>query len=112
MIKNQRTKMIISKMVEKIKKEYKPEKIILFGSYAYGKPTRHSDIDMFIVKKTKKKSMERWVTLKKLLQDPNRGIPFSPLIYTPRELENRLTLGDDFIKEILKKGKILYEKKQ
>ena len=103
---------VIIKIAEKIKKEYKPEKIILFGSYAYGKPTRDSDIDMLIIKRTKKKSMDRWFTLKKLCQDPNRGIPFSPLVFTPKELEYRLSLGDHFIKEILEKGKILYERKQ
>lgn len=102
---------MILDIAKKIKTNYKPEKIILFGSYAYGKPTRDSDIDMLIVKKTKKKSMDRWFTLKKLCQDPNRGIPFSPLVFTPKELDYRLSLGDQFIKDILGKGQILYEKK-
>jgi len=112
MIPKKKITKVILEMAEKIKKEYKPEKIILFGSFAYGMPTRDSDIDMLIVKRTKKKSMDRWFTLKKLCQDPNRGIPFSPLVFTPKELKYRLSLGDYFIKEILEKGKILYERKQ
>jgi predicted nucleotidyltransferase len=111
MSKNKVTQVILE-MVEKIKNRYKPEKIILFGSYAYGKPTRDSDIDMLIVKRTKRKSMDRWFALKKLCNDPDRGIPFSPLVFTPEELQYRLSLGDQFIKEIWEKGKILYERKQ
>ncbi|MBI4285708.1 MAG: nucleotidyltransferase domain-containing protein, partial [Chloroflexi bacterium] len=48
MVKSKRIQKIIAEVVEKIKKEYQPEKIILYGSYAYGKPTRDSDIDLFI----------------------------------------------------------------
>ena len=111
MTKNQRIKNVILEMVEKIKKEYKPEKIILFGSYAYGKPTQDSDIDMLIVKRTKKKSMDRWFFLKKLTRDPDRGIPFSPLVYTPKELKYRLSLKDSFVEEILERGEIHYERR-
>ena len=56
--------------------------------------------------------MDRWFALKKLCNDPDRGIPFSPLVFTPEELQYRLSLGDQFIKEIWEKGKILYERKQ
>ena len=42
----------IQKVATRIAKEYNPEKIILFGSYAWGKPTFDSDVDFFIVKKT------------------------------------------------------------
>jgi predicted nucleotidyltransferase len=111
MVTNKRIRKVILDIADKIKKNYNPEKIILFGSYAYGKPTRDSDIDMLIVKETKKRSMDRWFTLKKLCQDPNRGIPFSPLVFTPKELDYRLSLGDQFIKDILGKGQILYERK-
>jgi predicted nucleotidyltransferase len=112
MVTDKRIRKVILDIAERIKKNYNPEKIILFGSYAYGKPTRDSDIDMLIVKETKKRSMDRWFTLKKLCQDPNRGIPFSPLVFTPKELDYRLSLGDQFIKDILGKGQILYEREQ
>ncbi len=111
MVRNKRIRKIILDIAEKIKRNYNPEKIILFGSFAYGKPTRDSDIDMLIVKRTKKKSMDRWFTLRKLCQDPDRGIPFSPLVFTPKELKHRLSLGDDFFREILERGEMLYQRK-
>ena len=111
MAKSKKIRKVILDIAEKIRKNYDPEKIILFGSFAYGKATRDSDIDMLIVKRTRKKSMDRWFTLKKLCQDPDRGIPFSPLVFTPKELDYRLSLGDQFIREILQKGKVLHKRR-
>lgn len=111
MISDRKTRKEILEIVEKIKKGYAPEKIILFGSYAYGKPTSDSDVDLLIIKKTRARKLKRWVTLKRLAYNPNRGFPFSPLVYTPGELKKRLSLGDDFIEEILERGDVLYEKK-
>jgi len=101
---------ILSEVVKVLKRGYKPLRIILFGSHAYGTPTEDSDIDLLIVKNTKRRRGDRIVIVKRLLYDPNREIPISPLIYTPSELEERLKLGDNFIQEVLQKGIILYEK--
>jgi predicted nucleotidyltransferase len=102
-------KTILSEIVEKLKKEYKPMKIILFGSYAYGNPKEDSDIDLLILKNTDKRRVDRFVWVKTIIYNPNHKIPVSPLVYTPDELEERLRMGDDFIKEIIQKGVILYE---
>ena len=103
-------KKILSEIVEKIKTEYKPLKIILFGSYAYGSPRGDSDLDLFILKETNKNRIERFVAVKKLIYNPNFKIPISPFVYTPDELEKRFRIEDDFIKEITQKGIVLYEK--
>ncbi|MFQ5613254.1 MAG: nucleotidyltransferase domain-containing protein [Anaerolineae bacterium] len=87
---------------------YAPQKVILFGSYAYGQPSEESDIDLLIIKDTDKRPLERWIELKRLLRDRNRSVSISPLVYTPEELENRLARKDFFIQEILEKGKVLY----
>lgn len=108
MAKNKKIKRIINQITEKIKKEYTPQKIILFGSYAHGKPSSDSDLDLFIIKETNKERRERFVEVKKLIYDPKRKVVFSPLVYTPAEVEERLSLGDDFIEEILEKGEVLY----
>lgn len=108
MVKNPRIQKIISEVVEKIKTEYQPEKIILYGSYAYGKPTRDSDIDLFIIKDTGKDGIQRFVEVKRLIYEPERRISISPLVYTPKEVSERLELGDDFIEEVLTKGEVLY----
>ena len=110
MVRDKKIRKVILDIAERIKNNYNPEKIILFGSYAHGKPTRDSDIDMLIVKRTRKKSMDRWMEVRKMVYDQNRGIPFSPLILTPKELRYRLSLEDDFFREILERGKMLYER--
>ena len=107
---NERIKQVLSEIVEKLKKEYNPLKIILYGSYAYGTPTDDSDLDLFILKETNKRRVDRFVDVKKIVYNPERKIPISPLIYNPNELDERLQLKDDFILEILNKGVILYDK--
>jgi len=101
---------ILNEIVEKLQREYKPLKIILYGSYAYGTPNVDSDIDLLILKNTSERSVDRFVKVKKIIYNPKRKIPVSPLIYSPDELKERLRIGDDFIKEILNKGVTLYEK--
>jgi predicted nucleotidyltransferase len=103
-------KTIISEVVEKLKREYKPLRIILFGSYAFGNPTEDSDIDLLILKNTNKRRVDRFVQVKRIIYNPNYKIPISPLVYTPNELEERLRIDDDFIKEIIQNGTILYER--
>jgi predicted nucleotidyltransferase len=101
---------ILSEIVEKLKNEYKPLKIILFGSYAYGNPRKDSDVDLLILKNTDSRRVDRFVSVKRIIYDSNRKIPVSPLVYTPEELEGRLKAGDDFMKEIINRGVVLYER--
>lgn len=107
MTKDDNMRKIIEEVVEKIKKNYNPEKIILFGSYAYGSPTRESDIDMLIIKKTDGRPIDRRIYVRRLvnLKEP---LAFSPIVLTPGELEYLQEIGDPFIKEILTKGEVLY----
>ena len=108
MVKNRRIQKIIAEVVEKIKEEYKPEKIILYGSYAYGKPTEDSDIDLFIVKETDKDRIKRYVEVSELIYKHGRHISIQPNVYTPEELKERLEMGDGFVEEVLAKGQVLY----
>ena len=101
-------RVLIQDIVQRIVAGYSPQKIILFGSYAYGKPDEDSDIDLLIVKDTNKRPIERWMEVKRLLRDRSRTVSVSPLVYTSHELEARLALKDFFIQEVLEKGKILY----
>ena len=105
---NETIRRIIREVAHKIRAKYKPEKIILYGSYASGNPTEQSDIDLFIIKDTNKRRVERFVEVKRLIYEPGRRISISPLVYTPREVEERLSLGDDFVEEVLAKGEVLY----
>lgn len=101
-------KNIIRKIADLIQKGYQPEKIILFGSYAYGSPDQDSDIDLLIIKETSERPLDRRVMVSRLVSDPSRRIPLEVIVLTPREVRKRLEGGDQFLDEILHKGKILY----
>ena len=96
------------RLIDKIKNEYKPEKIFIFGSYAQGKITPDSDVDFFIIKKTNKIRRERNREVSRILID--RQIPVDILVYTPAEVTKRKKIGDFFISDILNAGKLVYAK--
>lgn len=95
---------------------YKAQKIILFGSAAKGSAKENSDIDLLIVKNTKKKHSDRIGDCLDLLYKKEYfgadkiDIPIEPIVYTPQEIKKRLKIGDFFLKDILKHGKIIYER--
>lgn len=96
-------------ITKKIVANYNPEKIILFGSYAWGKPTKHSDIDIFIVKKTKNSYQTARDIDGEIFPRP---FPMDIVVYDPKKIHERLELGDFFIRDILTKGKVLYAKNE
>lgn len=95
--------------IARIVSELKPEKIILFGSYAYGNPTPDSDVDLLVIMKTKAKEIDRYVAVSNLLYP--RQFPVDILVKTHREIEAAARKkGNFFMREILAKGKVLYER--
>lgn len=99
---------VIQTIVARLIADYQPEKIVLFGSFAYGAPDIDSDIDLLIIKSTTESPLERRIRVREIVADIERRIPFSPLVLTPEELARRLQLGDTFYQEILAQGKTLY----
>ena len=98
----------LNKILKWVIDAYQPEKIILFGSYAYGQPDADSDLDLLIIKKTSERFIERWINVRQIVSDPERSIPFEPIVLTPDEVQERLAAGDQFVEEIIKKGEVLY----
>lgn len=95
--------------IDRLVSELKPEKIILFGSYAYGNPTPDSDVDLLVIMKTRDKEIDRYVAVSNLLYP--RQFPVDILVKTPKEIEKeKKKKGNFFLREILKKGKVLYER--
>ena len=88
--------------------EVDPEKILLFGSFAYGEPTPDSDVDLFIVMKTSLRPVDRVRRVSAVL-DP-RPFPIDIIVRTPAELAEQLRVNDCFIREIVDKGKVVYER--
>jgi len=93
-----------------------PYKIILFGSYAAGNQSKNSDIDLMVildnnhVAKTYQERLDKKLSVKKLVLDINRKTPLDILVYSKQELNLIKKQGSQFIDEIEKTGKILYEK--
>lgn len=97
----------IKKITSKIVDDLRPEKVILFGSYAWGKPNQDSDVDLFIIKKNKKDFLKEQQKTRRII---NGELPVDILIHTPQEVKKRINLGDFFYINIMKKGVRLYEK--
>ncbi|MBI4434251.1 nucleotidyltransferase domain-containing protein [Candidatus Uhrbacteria bacterium] len=96
----------IRAIADKIAREYQPERIILFGSHAWGTPGPDSDIDLFIVKKSTESPFDRIRTIKRMLY--GSGVATDVLVYTPEQTERRRAIGDPFIRQILERGRTLY----
>ncbi|MBI4549120.1 MAG: nucleotidyltransferase domain-containing protein [Ignavibacteriae bacterium] len=100
---------VIQDIVEKLRRDYSPQRIILFGSFAEGNPRRGSDIDLLIIKETSERFIDRWVTVRRILTDPQRKVSLDTFVLTPEEIKQRVDVGDQFIIEILEQGKVLYD---
>lgn len=102
--------MINTKLIIKKLKPFQPQKIILFGSHAKGTAKADSDIDVLIIKKTKKEPTQRLQEAIKLVWG---NVPhIEPQVLTPEELKQAITENRFFItQEVLKHGKVIYEKR-
>lgn len=98
----------IKQAAQKVVDAIDPEKIILFGSFAYGKPQPNSDVDLLIILESKLSPHARSLQISEILYP--RPFPVDILVRTPAEVNERLKIGDFFFLEIMKKGKILYER--
>jgi predicted nucleotidyltransferase len=96
----------IRRFAKQLAERFQPERIILFGSYAYGKPHQFSDVDMLVVMPARNE-IDKAVQILNVL-DP----PFSVdlIVRTPHNLSWRLEEGDWFLREVVSKGKVLYAK--
>lgn len=96
----------VKNIVEQIIQKYHPLKIILFGSAGRGEYDKVNDLDFLIVKNdVPTYGLARMRELDELI---DRNIAVDMLVYRPDEFEERIKLGDPFIKTILKEGKVLY----
>jgi len=99
-------KTIVTEIVDKIKTQFNPQKIILFGSYAWGKPTDDSDIDLFLIMESNLRRDKRARQIQKAFSQ--RTFPLDIIVYTPKEVKQSLKRDNPFIREILRKG-VSYE---
>ncbi len=102
------TKAALNEIVRRIVRGLEPEKIILFGSYSYGSPTKDSDVDLLVIMKTSDRPADRYLAVSRLIRP--RPFPLDILVKTPAEISQALEKGDFFIREIVTKGQTLYER--
>jgi len=96
----------IESIVQQLIHKYGPSKIILFGSAARGEYDKVNDLDFLILKQdVPSRGLDRMRELDDLIE---RNMAADMLVYRPDEFEERIKLGDPFIKAILSEGKILY----
>jgi predicted nucleotidyltransferase len=96
---------VIRRYARQIAEKFRPEKVILFGSYAHGTPHRDSDVDLLVVMPCAN-HVSQAVRIRLALPAP---FPMDLLVRTPEKLQRRLELGDWFLREVVAKGKVLYE---
>ena len=96
----------IKELSQQIAREFHPQKIILFGSYAYGKPAWDSDVDLLVVMPFKGRPNRQAVKIRSRI---DTQVAFDLLVRTPQQITRRLAMGDLFIRDIFERGKVVYE---
>lgn len=84
----------LPRAVKRIAETLQPEKIILFGSYAYGNPTPDSDVDLLVVMKTNEPRIERYLAVSRCLRP--RPFAVDIIVKTPSEIKSAIANGDFF----------------
>jgi len=102
---------MLEKIVNRIVDNYNPEKIILFGSYAYGHPDEESDLDLLIIKKSNLPRHKRAREVRKFLWGIT-DIPKDIIVYTQEEIDEWKNVEEAFITNVIKNGRVLYGNKK
>ncbi len=97
---------VIRRFARRIAERFDPDKIILFGSYAYGAPHADSDVDILVIMPTRNQ-LDQAVKIELSCDPP---FPLDIIVRTPHNMQWRLGEGESFLREITTKGKVLYER--
>src|SRR5437868_3022316 len=96
---------VILQFARQVAERFRPNRIILFGSYAYGAPHADSDVDILVVMPARNE-LDQAFKIHSTLLPP---FPLHIIVRTPRNMKWRLEEGDSFLREIVSEGKMLYE---
>src|SRR5476651_1698278 len=95
----------IRRFARRIAERFQPHKIILFGSYAYGKPHNESDVDLLVIMRTKN-AIDQSIRISLAFEEP---FSLDLIVRTPWQIERGLKDDNWFLREVIEKGKVLYE---
>jgi predicted nucleotidyltransferase len=96
----------IEQISDSIVREFNPRKIVLFGSYVWGKPSPDSDVDMLVILPFEGKS---WQMAMAIREKVKITFPLDLIVRTESQIEDRLNKHDSFISRIVEKGRVLHE---
>jgi len=96
----------INDYVKEIVREFEPERIVMFGSHAAGRPRADSDVDLLVVMRHRGAAAEQAARIRRRVR---AGFPLDIIVRSPTAIRKRMAMGDGFIHEILEKGKVLHE---
>lgn len=96
----------ILSLCDQIVREFHPHKVVLFGSYAFGAPTPDSDVDLLVILPFEGSPARKAYEIDLRLE---HRFPIDLLVRTPEQIEERIALNDGFIREIMQKGRVLYD---
>ncbi|MCU0570895.1 MAG: nucleotidyltransferase domain-containing protein [Oculatellaceae cyanobacterium Prado106] len=91
---------------QQIAEKFQPERIILFGSYAYGQPTEDSDVDLLVILPFEELPVQKAIAIRQQVPSP---FPLDLMARTAEQIQQRIEMGDFFIQDIMQNGLILYE---
>jgi predicted nucleotidyltransferase len=97
---------LIRRFARAVAEQFQPDRIILFGSYAYGTPHADSDVDVLVVMPARNQ-LDQAVKIHTTVLPP---FPLDLIVRTPKTMKERVEEGDSFLEEVLARGKLLYEK--
>lgn len=97
---------LIQNICDRIAEKFQPEQIILFGSHAYGTPTSESDLDLLVVMPFAGSPLSQAVNICRQLK---LMLPLDLIVRTRAQVNERLAMNDSFMREIVERGKVMYE---
>jgi predicted nucleotidyltransferase len=96
----------IAEISRRIAREFAPDRIILFGSHAAGAARADSDVDLLVVMPHGGQSIRKGAEIRRRIQAP---FAVDIVVRSPDEVRRRVAMGDQFLREITEKGRVLYE---
>ena len=98
----------INDVSQRIAQKFAPDRIILFGSYAYGTPNEESDVDLLVVLAFQGKPYRKAAEITAAV---HAGFPLDILARRPDDVERRYREADPLVREALDRGRVLYERR-
>jgi predicted nucleotidyltransferase len=96
----------IRSYVSEVVRQFRPERVVMFGSYASGKPRPDSDVDLLVVMRHTGAAAEQAARIRRSIR---AGFPLDIIVRSPEAIRRRIAMGDGFIRDIVERGKVLHE---